>query len=112
MDRISAHYDYEADALMIALEQSYRVDRTTSVSDNINVDWQDDRVVGIEVLNPTRPLRIAAIAASLGFADRLDHIYSAAAMAMGAQIGGAGRLTTMEAWVPVASITTQTGEAT
>lgn len=75
--QISAHYDHKAHALSIALEPSYRVDRTTEEGgmNNVNLDWQDGRVVGIEILNPTQPLRLALIAAEHGFAHLLDDIY-------------------------------------
>lgn len=98
--QISAHYDYEAKAMQIALEPSYRVDKTTEEGgmNHVNLDWQDGRVVGIEILNPTTPLRLARIAAEHGFAELLDDIYAVAANASGWSIGGAATMTTSEAW--------------
>lgn len=102
--QISAHYDPEADALQIALEPSYRVDKTTEEGgmNGVNLDWQDGRVVGVEILRPTKPLRLARIAAKHGFADLLDDIYAVAGNATGISVGANVKLGVCEAWWTVA----------
>jgi uncharacterized protein YuzE len=95
---ISAHYDTEADALQINLEPVYRVDCTTEAEpERIMLDWRADEVVGIEILSPTRPLRLARIAAENGFAHLLDDIYIVAGNAMSVQISGNAKLGVVEA---------------
>lgn len=99
-DQISAHYDPEADALQIALEPSYRVDGTTEEGgmNNVNLDWQDGRVVGVEILRPTKHLMLARIAAKHGFAHLLDDIYAVAEAATSIQVSANVKLGPTEAW--------------
>jgi uncharacterized protein YuzE len=97
-DRISAHYDHEANALYIALTGCSAIHKTLERDEgNFDLD-ADGAVVGIEILNPPRQLALAPVAAELGFADLLDRIYRANTMARGMSISEPGRLVVSEAW--------------
>lgn len=97
-DRISAHYDVEADALHIALTQVSRVDSTIEAAPCVMLDKKGGEVVGIEVLYPRQPLQLAKVAAEHGFAEHLDAIYGVAASVLGVSCSGDVKLTTVEAW--------------
>lgn len=97
-DRISAHYDVEADALHIALTQVSRVDSTIEAAPCVMLDKKGGEVVGIEVLYPRQPLQLAKVAAEHGFAEHLDAIYGVAASVLGVSCSSDVKLTTVEAW--------------
>jgi uncharacterized protein YuzE len=95
---ISAHYDHEAKALQIALVPCTRVDGTLEARPGeIMLDMCAGEVVGIEILNPARPLRLARVASHYGFAALLDDIYSVVDNAMGITVSGSATLTHTEA---------------
>lgn len=97
-DKVSAHYDHEADALYIALTGCSAVHKTIVRDEgNFDVDTEGN-VVGIEILNPPKILALAPAAAELGFAALLDRIYRANTMARGITIGTPAKLTYAEAW--------------